>query len=43
MKRSILIIFTFFFFVALLASCKSHERCPAYGKSVEKQEDKERA
>jgi hypothetical protein len=41
MKRPTLILCSFFFSIALLASCKSTERCPAYGKEVKEQEKKE--
>lgn len=32
MKKIVGLFFVALFFVALLSSCKSHERCPAYGK-----------
>jgi hypothetical protein len=45
MKRPTLIISGFFFCISLLGSCKSHERCPAYGQDnadQEEQKDEER-
>ncbi|MFM8432333.1 MAG: hypothetical protein ACKOQ6_04030 [Bacteroidota bacterium] len=32
MKKSIQIIFFFFALAVFFASCKAHERCPAYGQ-----------
>ncbi|MFB6259039.1 MAG: hypothetical protein ABEH38_10115 [Flavobacteriales bacterium] len=42
MKRPILITLTFFFLTGLVGSCKSHERCPAYGKQVKEKKQEEK-
>ncbi len=33
MRKVIILSLVAFFSIALLSSCKSHEKCPAYGKA----------
>lgn len=43
MKRPILIFLTFLFTSSMMLSCKSQERCPAYGQEDEDRKQEERA
>jgi hypothetical protein len=36
MKKAYIVIAAVVLFVSVVSSCKSHERCPAYGKATEK-------
>lgn len=42
MKRPILILSTIFFLGTVFSSCKSQERCPAYGQEKAEEEQEER-
>ncbi len=43
MKRLFVVLAVVIFVSIGLSSCKSHEKCPAYGQATEEQTDNDRA